>query len=366
MTEALKDESSKVRSAAADALGHFPKDDKALSALIEAASDPDPEVRRSSILSLGRLGSGDAAVEELVRRKLDDPDKLLHSNAIIALALMGKYDDATLPVLADSLASPNESTSKAAARALGAIGPEKPDKVAPLLIKALDDKNSKAAKHALPALRKMKKDASAALPKVAAMFADADASTRSEILDTVAALDEKGDYSLPIFVKSLESDDPIDRKEALLGLLKFKSGWQEFMGPLLKTINDPEVENRMVVIGILKGVANDSDKAASALVTMTDDPDIRVRNSAISGLSQIKTPSGEVLTALTKTVTDKDHRVRMASIGSLKRLGGEVPDKVIPILSDALNQESYDPAKRLIKAALEEIELNKQGGARKN
>lgn len=366
MTEALKDSSVKVRSAAAEALGFFPKDDKALSALLEAYSDPDVEVRRSTVLSLGRLCQGDSTIEELISKKLQDEDRLLRSNAVIALALMGKYDDSTLPQLADSLSSPSESTAKAAARALGSIGPDKPEQVLPLLIKALDDKDSNAAKHALPALRKMKKEASPALPKIAAMFNGSDASTRSEILDTVSALDEKGDFSLPIFIKSLESSDPIDRKEALIGLLRFKSGWREFLAPLISMLDDPETENRMVMVGILKGIANDSDQAASALTTMTSDPDIRVKNSAISALSLIKKPSNIVLEALTKSLGDKDHRVRMASIGSLRRLGVDIPNQVIPILNDALTSESYDPAKRLIKAALEELELNKQENAKKN
>lgn len=366
LIEALKDTSPKVRSAAAEALGAFPKDDNAFSALLLAHKDPAIEVRRSTVLSLGRLSQGDANVEGLLRQTLTDEDPMLRSNALVALALMGKYDEADLPQIATALASSSESTAKAAARALGAIGVEKPDKTLPLLMKALDDQDSNAAKHALPALRKMKKDAAPALPKIAAMFAGSDAATRSDVLDTVAALDEKGDYSLPIFVKSLESSDAIDRKEALIGLLKFKSSWREFIAPLIGMLDDPEVENRMVVVGILKGIANESDQAASALTSMTSDADIRVKNSAISALSQLKNPSGEVLLALSKTVTEKDHRVRMASIGSLRRLGVDVPDQVIPILNEALNQESYDPAKRLIKAALEELELNRQGGAKKN
>lgn len=366
LIEALKDNDTKVRASAADALGAFPKDDNALAALKAAMSDPDAEVRRSTILSLGRLAHGDSMVEDMIREKLQDQDRLSASNAIIALALMGKYDDGGLPVISDSLANSNETVAKAAARALGSIGVEKPDLVLPLLIKALEDKNSTAARNALPALRKMKKDALPALPKVAAMFAGADAATRSDVLDTVSALDEKGDFSLPIFVKSLESDDPIDRREALLGLLRLKSAWKEFLAPLVGIMDDPDVENRMVIVGILKGIANESDQAASGLVSITSDSDIRVKNAAISALSQISKPSTEVMAALTKTVREKDHRVRIASIGSLRRLGISDPDSVIPILSDALGQESYDPAKRLIKSALEEIEQKKQGSTAKN
>lgn len=366
LIEASKDTDSKVRVSAVEALGAFPKDENALSALKEVLLDPEVEVRRSAILSLGKLAQGDSIVEDLIRQKLNDQDKQSSSNAVIALALMGKYDDAALPVIADSLASSNETTAKTAARALGSIGTEKPGVVLPLLLKALDDKNSSAARNALPALRKMKKDASPALPKVAAMFAGADAATRSDVLDTVSALDEKGDFSLPIFVKSLESDDPIDRREALLGLLRLKAAWREFLAPVISILDDPDVENRMVMVGILKGIANESDQAAGALTSMTSDSDMRVKNAAISALSQLNKPSPEVMLALTKTVREKDHRVRMASIGSLKRLGVSDPDSVIPILSDALGQESYDPAKRLIKSALEELEQKKQETSGKN
>ncbi len=364
--EALKDPDTKVRSAASEALGAFPKDDNALVALKEAMSDPDEEVRRTTVLSLGRLVHGDSIVEDIIRQRLKDEDKLMVANAVIALALMGKYDDADLPVIAASLASSKESVSKAAARALGSIGLEKPDLVLPLLMKSLDEKDSIAAKNALPALRKMRKEAVPALPKIAAMFSVTDPVTRSEVLDTVSALDEKGDYSLPIFVKSLDSNDPIDRKEALLGLLKFKSSWKEFIAPLMGVLDDTDIENRMVMVGILKGISNESDQAASALISMTSDPDIRVKNAAINALSQISRPSNELMDALSKSVREKDHRVRMASIGSLRRLGVTAPDQVEPILHDALNQESYDPAKRLIKSALEEIEQSKKGHTKKN
>ncbi|MGD9817499.1 MAG: HEAT repeat domain-containing protein [Desulfomonilaceae bacterium] len=366
LIEALKDPHSKVRSAASEALGSFPKDDRALSALIEVVFDPDIEVRRSTVLSLGRMGQGDAGVEELIRQRLNDEDSLIRSNSIIALAMMGIYEESTIPKLTEALASPKEATAKAAGRALASIGPEKPELVLPLLIKALDDRESNAPKYALPALRKMKKTASSALPKIASMFSDADPATRSEILDTVSALDEKGDYSLPIFIKSLDSDDPIDRKEALIGLLKFRSNWRDFIVPLMRMLDDPDVENRLVVVGILKNIINDSDQAAGALISLTDDQDIRVKNSAISALSQSKNPSKEILLALGKTVNDKDHRVRIASIGSLRRLGMDTPDMIIPILSDALGNENYDPAKRLIKAALEELEMTKQGTSKKN
>lgn len=363
---ALQDESPKVRSAAAEALGSFPKDDNAFSALMKAAADPNVEVRRSTVLSLGRLGNGDATVEELLRQKLSDEDGMLRSNAVIALALMGKYDDTVLPQIAESLGSRSEATAKAASRALASIGPEYPDKVLPLLMKALDDNESSAARFALPALRKMKKEAAPALPKVAAMFKGSDASMRSEVLDTVSALDEKGDYSLPIFVKSLESDDPIDRKESLIGLLKFKSNWREFLAPLVGMLDDPEVENRLVVVAVLKGIVNESDQAVSALTAMTSDSDIRVKISAISALSNLNKPSEDVFAALTRDLAEKDHRVRMATIGSLRRLGREAPDRVISILDDSLKKESYDPAKRLMKAAMEEIDSNRKIEATKN
>ena len=126
LIEALKDPHSKVRSAASEALGSFPKDDGALSALIEVISDSDIEVRRATVISLGRMGQGDAGVEELIRQKFNDEDSLIKSNALIALALMGIYEDSTIPKLAEALGSPKEATAKAAGSAIASIGPEKP------------------------------------------------------------------------------------------------------------------------------------------------------------------------------------------------------------------------------------------------
>jgi HEAT repeat protein len=354
--EALKDPDPKVRSAAAEALGFFPNhSDDVKKALIAVLNDPDVSPRRAAVLALGRVGERDHSVEELVKKYLDDPDKQTQMNATIAMALLGTWDEKEIPTLGEALGNKNESTAKGASKALSMIGEQNPEKVIPVLVEALDSKTPVAAVHALPALKKLKKQAGPALPKIIAMYEKSDEDTRSDILDAVSAIDESGDFAVPICLKALREDNPLDRREALIALMRFRSKAPTFFDSLVEELKDKDVENRLLALGLIRGLGPDLGKAAPEIIQLLTDPDMRVRNSAISTLGSIKSPRAEVIEALQKALNDRDYRTRVAAVNALRVIGKSEPERVTPILEQALGAESYDPVKRLETAALEEL-----------
>lgn len=354
--EALKDPDSKVRTNAAISLGEFVGEGKqSAPVLMQALADQSVEVQRAAILALGRLGKGLDGVEEALKKFTDAPDPVTKMDATIALAGLGKMDDAALPTLLKAVGSREESTAKAAGRVLGDIGAHAPDKVMPGLMDALGKDDLNVSRNALRVLRQMRNQAVPALPAVTAMYDKADPVTRLEVIDTVLAIDRQGDYAIPILVKALEAPVAKDRKEALIGLLRFRPKVNLFLNSLIEALGDKDTDNQILAIAIVKGLGPQAAKAAPRLIELMNDENFKVRSAAIAAISSFTPPTPEIIQALDKALRDQDVRVRIAAVGSLRRIGYVYPDKVAGPLKAALESEKDEQTRKAINAALEKV-----------
>ncbi|MFA6223495.1 MAG: HEAT repeat domain-containing protein [Desulfomonilaceae bacterium] len=141
--------------------------------------------------------------------------------------------------------------------------------------------------------------------------------------------------------------------------MRFRSKAPAFLDVISGELKDKDVENRLLALGIIRGLGPNADKVAPEILKLLEDPDMRVKVAAISTLGAIKSPSTTVMVGLEKALKDKDYRTRVAAINALKALGESAPAKVTPVLEQALSSESYDPVKRLITAAVEELKKTK-------
>ena len=227
---------------------------------------------------------------------------------MIAMALLGKWREDDAPALAKALGSSNESTAKGASKALSMIGEQKPDTVVPLLIEALSAKTPVSAVHALPALKKLKKVSVSALPKIVEMYDKSDPDTKSDILDAVSAIDDSGDFAVPVCLKALKESNPLDRREALIALMRFESRASTFFDAVVEELEDKDIRNRLLALGIIRGLgpecaqSRDTDNDAAGRFGYA------CENSAISSLGAMKLPFSEVILGLEKALKDKDHR----------------------------------------------------------
>lgn len=354
--EALKDPSEKVRSNAATSLGEFAGEGKqSVPLLLTALGDTSPEVRRAAILSLGRLGKGVDGVEPAVQKFADDPDAVTKMDATIAMASLGHWDDAALPSLLKAMGSSNEATSKGAGRVLGDIGIEHPDKVMPGLMEQLEKGSPNHSRTALRVLRYMKTQATPALPRVIELYDKADPVTRLEIVDTILALDRQGDYAIPVLKKALDGPQPKDRREALIGLLRFRSKVSLFLDSLIDATGDKDPENQILAIAILKGLGPQAGKAVPRLIALMEEGHPKVRSAAVAAISSFTPPTPEILQALGKELKSQDIQIRMTAIGSLRRYGYIYPDMVVGILKTALDEEKDDQTRKALSSALEKV-----------
>lgn len=188
--------------------------DTIVSYLASLLADTDPEVRRTAVEGLGKLGQSGAA--ETLVKALNDPDPAVRRTSAWALGQLGEdAADLALSPLVDRLSDPAEQVRLSAARAIGEIGGTEVvvERLAQAL-KASDATTRRAAVHALLSL-----DALPAYPALVGALRDDDAEVRQ---GAVAALGELADSrAIPLLRERLLRDPAIGvRAEAAFRLGK--------------------------------------------------------------------------------------------------------------------------------------------------
>jgi HEAT repeat protein len=323
IADALKDDESEVRVAAAKALGLF-QDDRAVPPLVAAIKDRKAEVRAAAILSLRQIGDA-TAIDALVHA-LNDYQHSVRWQAAGALNALGwrpgnnmefilravataHHEDAAVhgpeavEVLVNALEDRSCPRRHAAAAALGKTGD--PRAVAPLE-NALNDEDSHVRVAAVEALSLIGHPQSATA--LIGLLADADHHVRATAIE---ALGRMGDPRV------------VDHISATL-------------------IHDPSWDVRKLSVEALGRVKE--DRATQLLWQALRDTDHDVRQTAATALGQIPDPRS--IAPLVLALKDENSSVRQAAKGSLRQIDrqweispGAV--SVIPELEASLNDREY-------------------------
>ncbi len=310
------------------------------------------------MLSIGRLGRGRSKAEDALKNMSSDSDPLIKLNALVGLAILGHMDESSIPILLEAINNKQEATAKAAGIALTKVAVEKPDKVLPGLMEVLDKKENPGVINSLRILAHMRNHAAPAVEKVAALYDGAKQFDKIEIVETLSAIDTTGEYAIPVLVKALKEPDPLDRKDALTMLMRYKSRADLFMDGLLEALNDPDIENRMLAVRIVRGLGQEPGKVVPQLVRLCTDPDVRVRSAAISAISSFKKVPPSGVDAIEQSLNDADFRVRAAAATALARISLLDREKAFAALQSALDKETNERAKREILSALNVMRRN--------
>ncbi len=302
-------------------------------------------MRRAAILALGNLGKGNAKVEDALAKFTKDVDPLTRLDAVVAMAELGQMDSSVIPTLMTALGSEKDTTVRAAVKVLRSLGEEKQQEILPALLEILDKKQLPAAVNSVKVLRGMKSHAAEVLPRIAALYPNVKAQDRREIIEAVTAIDAQGDVAIPLLIEALKEPFPPDRREALLGLMKFKPRADLFLDALIDEFKETDLDNRLLVINIVRGLGPQGEKAIPAMKALTDDKEPQVRIAAVNSLAGFG-PLPGVIDTIGKLLKDPDIRVKMASIGVLGRLGQAKPELVVPVLQSALESENNGAAKQ--------------------
>lgn len=348
---------AKVRRNAATSLGAFhPGAQQIIPALLALAKDTDVDVRRATIVSLGMLGQGSEPAEKAVTQYLNDPDPATRMDAVVAAAAMGKRDESVIPMLVEALGSKEEATAKAARQALTEMGVERAEQVVPALVGTLDKKGDPRAVNAIRVLAGMRSAAAHTAPEIAQAYDKVAPDQRHFVVDALLAVDTSGEQAIPILKKSLEADDSLDRKEALLGLMRFRANIPAILPSIIKAFNDEDEENRVLAVSIVRGLGDKAKDALPDLIPMTKGQELQIRKAAVGAIGNMHPDSAEAITALEQTLADQDVGLRLVTVFAFKRILNVAPaetrDRVRNILQASLQRETDKNLKQTLRGAL--------------
>lgn len=307
------------------------------------------------MLSLGKIGKGDKNIEAALKKLAGDPDEQTKLNVAISMAALTRVEDADIPLLVSALSNKQEATAKAAGRLLSNLAPEKPDLVLPGLKAILEKKELPAAKNAVKVLKAMKEDALPAVPQIVALHDIVEPIDRLDIVEAIIAIDKSGDSAIPLIKTAMKSSDPLDRLEALNLVTRLPSRREEFLDALIDATSDSQIGNKIAAVRIIRSMGKRGEKAIPTLIALAKDPDSRVRTEGISALGIYGHLPAQALEVIGNALQSDKGGVKMAAVNVLDRIGSSDPEKVIPLLQNALDHEKNEASKQTIASILDNL-----------
>ncbi|QEG00415.1 putative lyase [Stieleria maiorica] len=383
LVDAAKDESTRRRIAALDAMGWMIEDaERLLNSLNEAVRDDDPDVRRQAAASLSRLGpaaadslgaalgSEDAAVrgiaaEGLAKTKehaapyrdrlielLDDPDSAVRAAAIVAVSVASQPDDQLIDWIIDAVVDGDvqvRSGGVIALRNLGAASEQAVDRLIEFL-QSDDNRHRDAAAFALGTLGT--RGAKAIGPLVASLKQhtgstdDADADQPSPIDDALRrigaasvpalldaasdadhsrsrlakALAQIGPVATAPLIEALQTETGESKTIAAQAIGKMRSVPAAAVAPLAACLDEADPRLRASAAAALGRYPQLDDHVVSRLGTLCQDPQSEVRAAAVLALAKVDDDASRVTKRMLEALDDGEAGVRRSAIGGLARM----------------------------------------------
>ena len=256
LINALSDKDTQVRRSAARAL-RYKSEKKAIPALIKAIRDRDKEVRFYAVSALGDMGqAAQGAVPALADGLMEkdftfETHPIIHSFHLTSVRTLIKIGHSAIPTLAEALHHKDEDVRLLAAEglgktngvaavpalievlndrwvshelhlraavALGRIDNSQLDRVMPILIKALDDRDMKIRFRAAMGLGLIGEPAEAAVPALIQALGDSHATVRSHAAYALEWIGEPAKEAIPALKEALKDEDKFVRLQAALAL----------------------------------------------------------------------------------------------------------------------------------------------------
>jgi HEAT repeat protein len=241
------DEHEYVRGNAAWALGRIgPRAKAAVPLLIETLQSQLMSVRRNASEALGMIGAEAEPAVDGLTRLLEDKDSEVRVNAAVALWRINKHAKA-VPALRDMLARGQGPAPYLAASALGQIGAETEDALSPLAA-ALGHADADVRRAAARALGQIG-------PKAVPVIKQALSSPSEEARrGAVEALGWMGSLAVPELIAALKNDRPAARRAAARALGRLGAEAKLGESALLEAVDDSDPNVRATAADALRKV----------------------------------------------------------------------------------------------------------------
>lgn len=355
MPELSHDPDWKVRKSETEALANFRGHRAELvPLLVQVLDDPEPEVVRAAIISLGRVGRGFVAARDGIARFSDSPTPIIKESAVIARANMSGIEDPAIPVIVKALGSSEEPLAKLAASAITGAGAATVEKLIPALMENLQSDNEVAVTNTLAVMRQMNRHYGQLATTLAEGYDNVKPETRPKVLQSLSLLDKTGTISIPVMLKAFEDQSPVTRKQALIGLARSGRG-RDVLVPVVKAaLKDPDVEVRVQALVTIRPRSDKMLVEFPQVISATQDPDPRIRIAALNtliGFDNAPQDPVQVLEQIAKE--DKDSAVRTAAFTALAGVSWPRTVRVVPFIENALKNEENSDIKDFLKATID-------------
>ena len=254
--------------------------------LVTSLSDADAKVRAAAARDLAEEGSKAAPAVAALRKALSDSDPLVRAHAARALGKIGQAAMPSVDDLANMLTDENVFARREAIDALREIKPGK-DRVVPLIVKALSDKD--------PAI----------------------------VLSALHTLVEYGEDAVPLMMRLLEDDRTV--YWAALALHELGPVAKDAVPGLTKALANEKEEVRQEAAMALGAIGPDAKDAVPTLTKLIDDKMVNVQNAAILALGRIGPDAKSSAAALRKAALKGDEFTQVVASWAAIKVDPENP-----------------------------------------
>jgi HEAT repeat protein len=295
--------------------------DKGIIAIIQLLKDPDIEIHARAASALGRSGIAPKIVVSPLTEALLDRDTVC-IRAAESLRNIGESAKKAIPNLIEALRN-RASCRRSAGDALASIGK---DTVLPLAIILLQNSDRSVRLESAQALRRIGKDAKAAIPALIKVLEGQDTELASYAAETLGLIGSDAKAAIPSLVKALGRQEE-DREEDRF-IFIFRPSIQNIATSALGQMGKDAVPD---LIALILG----SDKAT------------RVR--ALLAIGQIGSDAKEAIPHLQLLLQSQDDKIQLLAAIALAEIGADA-DIVLPKLIAALRVESKEVKARVASA----------------
>ncbi|WP_182865396.1 HEAT repeat domain-containing protein [Rhodopirellula sp. JC639] len=379
LVDAAKDDSTRRRIAALDAMGWMDGDaDRLLEHLNDAVRDDDPDVRRQAAASLSRLGpaaadslgaalgSEDAAVrgiaaEGLAKTKqhaapyrerlielLHDPDSAVRAAAVVAVSVASQPDDQLIEWIIDAVVDRDVQVRSGGVIALRNLG-DAADRAVDRLIEFLqsdDSQHRDAAAFALGTLGP--RGAKAIGPLIASLKQDNESKDDSDTgADQPSPIDDAlrriGAASVPALLDAA-SDADHSRSRLAKALAQIGPVATE---PLIKALRTETGGSKTIAAQAIGKMRTVPASAVGPLAACLDDADPRLRASAAAALGRYPQLDDHVVSQLRTLCQDQQPEVRAAAVSAVANVD-DAPSRVTKQMLEALDDDAAEVRRNAI------------------
>lgn len=361
--EVLKSKEPHVRLEALVTLGQIGAGAKAAVPAVVALAENDEfkDVRYAAVYALGQIGVDGSATAAL-RKGMKSDDEFLRTICAWALARTNPTNKElvaeAVALIVESFKSEDTHVRQAAARAMVEFEVDR-EVVAPMLVKALEDKDPAVVANAIAALASL---GPKALTHVSVALANP--GLRHHAIRLIARLGREADIAVPALIASLgeQSDSPDDLeyvREAHFALSTIGPGAKDAIPVLVKGLASANEGVAASAAYALGKIGAEARSAVPALQRAETSESVIVQAASVFALWQIQpgNPARRIkaTSLLLKALDDERELVRAGAATMLGDLGKNVGERATAKLKDVSENDSVEFVRQAAAEALKKM-----------